>query len=569
MTSRLFGLCISLSLAAALGFTGAMLGPARGQARKPSKKPNVIVIMTDDQTVENLRVMKNVRRLLMRQGTTFDNSFVSFPLCCPSRATFLTGQYAHNHGVVGNSPRSGWDRFDHTNTLPLWLQRAGYTTVMVGKYLNGYWKRAPRYVPPGWSDWHAGLRLAYLGHSMNENGRIVSFRVWNPRSYQTDVYARTAVAAIRRHAPSPRPFFMWVSFWAPHHGDPVDLDDPPGLRTPSPAPRHRNRFALLPLPRWPSLNERDVSDKPAGIRRRPLLSAARLAALRELYQQRLESLLAVDEGVAAIVAELRRRRELGRTMIIFTSDNGFLEGQHRVLTGKELLYEPSIRVPLIMRGPGVPKGRHLKQLVANIDLAPTILDVAGARPGLTMDGRSLMPLFRDPGLEWGRDLLIERGPGERLFRPRLYTAIRTPRYLLAEHRTGERELYDLGIDPDELDNLHGDSSEQGVELELAQRLVRLRDCTGTPCRRGPALGLTVSYQAACPDAVAYTKMIGGDERFVDYVEFKAGKRRARDTTAPFDYAVRVRATANLRALAVLDDGRRVTLDRKLAPNICR
>jgi N-acetylglucosamine-6-sulfatase len=568
VTTRLFRLSIPLAVAALVAFVGATLGTARGQAPGASRKPNVIVITTDDQTVENLRVMKNVRNLLMRQGTTFDNSFVSFPLCCPSRATFLTGQYSHNHQAVGNSPAAGWDRFDHTNTLAVWLQRAGYATALVGKYLNGYWKRAPRYVPPGWSEWHAGLKLGYLGHTMNENGRVVAYRATNPRSYQTDVYTRKAVDVIRRRAPSPRPFFMWVSYWAPHHGTPRDLDDPSDVLSPSPAPRHRDRFALLRLPRWPSLNERDVSDKPAWVRRRPLLSVDRLAAMRERYQQRLESLLAVDEGVAAIVKELRKRGELSRTLLVFTSDNGFLEGQHRVPSGKTLLYEPSIRVPLIVRGPGVPRRLRLKQPVANVDLAPTIVDVANARARLVMDGRSLLPLFRDPRVEWGRDILIERGPGARLFGPRLFTAIRTPRYMFAEHSTGERELYDLALDPDQLDNVSGAAADPAFESELGRRLARLRDCTGVLCRRGPALSVSVSYQGACPNPLARARVAGGDQRLVRYADFTVAKRRTRDAAAPFEYAVSAATPSKLRVLAVLADGRRVTIDRTLGSSGC-
>src|SRR5205823_1513692 len=153
-------------------------------------------------------------------------------------------------------------------------------------------------------------------------------------------------------------FFMWLSFFAPHDGTPRDPDDPPGLATPAPAPRYRDRYAGLPLPHWLSLNEKDVSDKPYDIRRRPLLGAEQLAALQEKYEQRLESLLSVDEAVGKIVAELRRLKVLDRTVIVFTSDNGFMEGQHRVITGKEMVYEPSVRVPLIMRGPGIPRRRR-------------------------------------------------------------------------------------------------------------------------------------------------------------------------------------------------------------------
>ena len=460
---------------------------ARGSRQRVARRPNVIVIMTDDQTVESLKVMRNVRKLLVRQGTTFTNFFAAFPLCCPSRTTFLTGQYSHNTGVIGNSYANGYSRFDQSRTLPVWLRRVGYHTVMIGKYLNEYGKAARgRYVPPGWEDWEAAVRLNYLQHSMVQNGRVHYYGT-APQDYSTDVYARRSLDAIRRYAPSPRPFFMWLSFFAPHDGTPHDADDPVGLATPSPPPRYRDHFAGTPLPHWLSLNEKDVSDKPADIRRRPLLDEGQLLALREKYEQRLESLLAVDDAVGRIVAELRRLKILDRTVIVFTSDNGFMEGQHRVITGKEMVYEPSIRVPLIMRGPGIPKRLRLSQLAANVDLAPTILKFAGARANLPADGRSLVPLFRKPTTVWNRDILLERGPGSNSAGPWNYTAIRTPRYVYAEYATGERELYDLASDKDEVQNLNGDPSMASVESELATRLGRLRECASALCR-APARG---------------------------------------------------------------------------------
>ena len=205
-------------------------------------------------------------------------------------------------------------------------------------------------------------------------------------NYQTDVYARKAVSLIAAQAADPRPFFLSVAFLAPHAGGPRDPDDPSGQATPSPAPRHRNLFRTQPLPTPPSFNEADVSDKPAAIRNRPLLTTARISKIRENYQQRLESLLAVDEAVAQIVNQLSAIGKLDQTYIIFTSDNGFMHGEHRVPQGKVVLYEPSIRVPLIIRGPNLPAGVHRSQFVENIDLAPTIVDATDAQPGPS-DGR--------------------------------------------------------------------------------------------------------------------------------------------------------------------------------------
>jgi len=469
----------------------AAAGPAPKQAR-----PNVIVIETDDQTAETLRVMKNVKALLGAQGATFENNFVTFPLCCPSRATLLTGQYAHNHGVLGNSPPAGgYEKLDHSNTLAVWLQRAGYHTAHLGKYLNGYGKRGKELeIPPGWSEWHGAVKLTFFDHQLNVNGKLVSFGS-RPADYQTDVYGAKAREIIKRRAPGTKPFFLWLAFFAPHGGGPPDADDPKGMGTTKPAPRHQNDFATEPLPAPPSLNERDVSDKPAGIRSRPLLSAQDLAAVREAYQQQLESLLAVDEAVAGVVAQLKQAGELSNTLIVFTADNGFFHGEHRVPSGKVLLYEPSIRVPLLMRGPGVPKGVRVQQLVANIDLAPTIVDAANAKPGRAMDGRSLLPLVKNRQLPWRNELLLERGPagggkkaGKKGNGPRQnardqrYAAIRTARYLYAEYESGERELYDLAQDPHELTSRHADPSLAPIRTDLSQRLARLSSCAGQSCR---------------------------------------------------------------------------------------
>ena len=486
---------LTAALLAALATIGGEAESAgAAQAVSGQLRPNVLVLMTDDQTVESLRVMGNVRSLLAEEGATFRNSFVGLSLCCPSRSTFLTGQYVHNHGVRSNMPPSGgYYKLDSTNTLPVWLERSGYLTAHIGKYLNRYGTRDPTEVPPGWSEWYGSVdpsTYRFYDYTLNENGRLVTYGS-DPGSYQTDVYRSKAVDFIRRRAPSRQPFFLSVAFLAPHSGGPREAGDPE-LGTPVPAPRHHDRFASEPLPRPASFNELDVSDKPALIRRRQPLSPAEVAAVTENYQQRLESLLAVDEAVRDIVAALSTSGELERTLIVFTADNGFFHGEHRVRLGKVLVYEPSIRVPLILRGPGVRRGRSVEELVANVDLAPTILDAANARAGRVVDGRSLLPLtgkprpqpVRPPGEternEESRAILIE-GPAvpgvERSF-----AAIRTPRYLFVDHVTGERELYDLVADPDQLVSRHDDPSLAPVRAELGRRLARLVDCAGATCR---------------------------------------------------------------------------------------
>jgi N-acetylglucosamine-6-sulfatase len=458
------------------------VGASAAPAQRALSQPNIVVIMTDDQSVETMPVMRNVRHLLVEKGTTFDNSFTSFPLCCPSRASFLTGQYAHNTHVLGNNLANGLARFDQTRTLPVWLGSAGYRTVFVGKYLNEYRKLQGRTTPPGWNDWNAGLSLGYFNHTMNRNGKVVRYG-GTAADYQTDVYTRIAVQAIAA-APQSQPLFMWLSYFAPHYGGPREPGDPVTLKSTVAAPRHRAKFPNVQLPRDPSFNEVDVSDKPAAIRARAQFGEGNVAEMTQTYRRRLQSLLSVDEGVAKVVAALKRSGRLDDTLILFTSDNGWLQGQHRIQNAKELPYEPSIRVPLVVRGPGVPANAHLSQLVMNVDLAPTILAAAHASPTLVQDGRSLLPLFAAPTAVWNRDILLERGPGgNSTGATRLYTGVRTQRYVYLEYSSGERELYDLQLDPFQLESKHDDPAYASVQADLAARLALLRDCVGLACQQ--------------------------------------------------------------------------------------
>ena len=555
------------ALAAGLTAAATLSGSAAGESKSSAAvRPNVLVLMTDDQTVESMRVMPNVKTLIADRGVTFDNSFVSYSLCCPSRSTFLTGQYAHNHGVWGNTaPNGGYYKLDSTNTLPVWLQRAGYQTIHLGKYLNQYGTRNAREIPPGWGQWYGTpdpSTYRYLNYQINENGTLVQFPN-TPANYKTDVESRLAVDLISRQAADPRPFFMWVAFLAPHSGNPRDADDPTGIATPSPAARHKNRFANEPLPTPPSLNEADMSDKPAAMRNRPLLTPARLAAIRESYQQRLESLLSVDEAVAQIVNELARIGKLDSTYIIFTSDNGFFHGEHRVAAGKVLLYEPSIRVPLLIRGPGIPAGRHRSQFVANIDLAPTIVQATGAQPGRVMDGRSLIPFAKDKLLQSGRDILLETPT---------YAAVRSPNWLYAEHVTGEKELYNLARDRDELNSQQTNPNYDPMEANLAMRLARLRQCKGAVCRRGVQLSLGTRLQRngrGCRASRVFARVGGPSTRRIANTAFYLdGHLLKRDRRAPFTVFVPKRFAkpdgSLLEALTTLSDSRRQTVTRQIA-----
>jgi N-acetylglucosamine-6-sulfatase len=452
--------------------------PAGAEETRPADQvntpPNILVIMTDDQTVSDMRALPKTRALLGEQGTTFTNSFVSYALCCPSRSTFLTGQFSHNHGVVQNSgPHGGYQRLDHSNTLPVWLQAAGYYTVHLGKYLNNYGMDSPE-TPPGWSRWFGLIdpsTYKMYGYTVSVDG--VPVTRGNNR-YQTDVLTEEAERVLRLRAGSAQPFFMTVAPIAPH------LERINGVqKAPRPAPRHRGRFAREPFPEKPSFNEADVTDKPAHIRKLPVLNTARSARQVSIYRARLASLLAVDDMVERLVRVLAETGQLGRTVILFTSDNGFLLGEHRIPDQKYYPYEESIRVPLIIRGGGFPAGATAEQLVSNVDLAPTIVALTGAQPGLEMDGRPLLPLALDPAEGQDRTVLIE-GVGAGIDKPS-FKAARDRRWLYVEHAGGERELYDLETDPFEVSSRHADPALARVRADLASRLARLRDCTGQDC----------------------------------------------------------------------------------------
>ncbi|MDW5596944.1 sulfatase [Conexibacter stalactiti] len=449
------------------------LGPAPIVAapRQDERRPNVIVVMTDDQTVGDLAAMPRTRALLGGAGVTFDRSYSSYPVCAPSRATFLSGQYAHNNGVMGiYRPTGGYSRFDAANALPVWLQDAGYDTIHLGKYVNGYGTDVPATQPPGWSEWYGAIdptTYRMWGYSLNENGTVRTYgspRDEDPRLYQTDVLAGHALRAIERRAGEARPFFMSLAFLAPHH-ESAALRQATG-RVVRAAPRHAGARAAGSAPATPAYDEADVSDKPRFIRRRHRLAPEEAVAIDRRRHERRRSLLSVDEAVEQLVATLRRTGQLERTYILFTSDNGYLQGEHRVPAGKVLPYEAAARVPLLIRGPGLAAGARTRALVSNIDLAPTILELARAAPGRRLDGRSLLPFARDPRKRATRPLLLESG------RP-AYRAVRTDRWLYVRYGSGERELYDLHRDPHELRSLHADPRLVRTRAKLSATLRRL------------------------------------------------------------------------------------------------
>jgi N-acetylglucosamine-6-sulfatase len=499
----------------ALGSLCALVLLARGeQSHAASSKPNVIMFTTDDQTLRDMVAMPRTQALIGSQGANFLHAYVSMSLCCPSRITVQTGEYAHNHHVMGNTPpQGGYGVFNDKNDLPLWLQQAGYRTIHIGKMPNGFGTETNEtYVPPGWGPYSGGNgpgefygfikpASAYFNFALDENGVL---KQYSPDDYQTDVYSDLAVDRLNAHFTDhpTDPLYMQVQYFAPH--DPAD-----------PAPRHAGAFATVPLPIDKSFNEKDVRDKPGWIRAIRRFGPGLIAKIQTRYQRRLESLLAVDEGIQKIVDDLSARGELDNTYLIFTSDNGFMQGQHRLHQGKFAPYEPSIQVPLLIRGPGIPPGGQPRALVWNGDITATILKIANAKPELQQDGRSLLPYAQDPALKSTRPILIETGPpgatnepgtpvsaastrvhfskyvknldqdhtaqiARAIVAPR-YRAIRTGRYLLVKYSDASRELYDLSRDPLELKSRYKDSRYFPVRHFLLKKLKSLVGCAGAAC----------------------------------------------------------------------------------------
>jgi N-acetylglucosamine-6-sulfatase len=541
-------------------------------------RQNVVVLMTDDQTLESMAAMPQTGLLLGAQGTVFEEAISTFPLCCPSRATALTGQYSHNHGVISNKGAFGGLRvLDHANTLPVWLQESGYRTMHVGRYLNGY--EYSDGIPPGFSDWHGSPHSGafnYVRWRVNENGSLVQYPVAShPGEYLTDFHGRRARELIEAAAPGDQPFYLQVWFVAPHRAGPRDSDDPTTQGTPSPAPRHRDMFAATPMPRPPNFDEANMYDKPQEVFDRPRLSAETIAGIEENWRQERESLQSVDDAVAGIVQTLERTGELANTLIVFTSDNGYMHGEHRAKAEKVLPYEPALRVPLILRGPGIPAGFSDPRPVANIDIVPTIVDATGAIPRRVMDGRSLFDQVDDRTAWWGRDILIENGRGANSVAP--FRGIRTGRFAYTFYTsTGEYELYDLERDPYQLRSLDESDRHAPVLRDLRARLRRLRNCAGESCRLQPALRLRlrsagrVLSQGACPRGDDLRVRIAGPDRLrVIRAVVHAGRRRIARVAAPpisrrIDRPrVRTGRSYRLRVTAELRDGRVLTLDRRL------
>jgi N-acetylglucosamine-6-sulfatase len=485
------------------------------------KKPNVLVIEADDMRTDELKFMPTVRRLIARRGLTFENSFAPYPLCCPSRASFLSGEYAHNHHVLSTSSPFGFQSFDDHRTLATVLQGAGYQTALIGKYLNGYArqhvfdskKSSRRYVPPGWNEWMAGsdhiypvgTRLhggTYNYFSMTQviNGTVTP----NHGRYSTDVTAAETRKTVTQFGKAQKPWFIWWTPTAPHFGSPRERDDPRPLRntkgvlehweTPARPAWVKGRFdkqvthALGQPPFGPA--EANMSDKPRFLRTRPEMDAQEKASLTEVSRQRAESLYVLDRQIGVTIARLQKTGQYANTIIAFTSDNGYFLGEHRKRQGKILDHEPSLRVPFLIAGPGIRHGKRYDP-ITTIDMASTFAAYAGL-PGMPgADGRSMVPTIEHGDQGWTAPVVTEGSMGNRGY-THLFTqpgfdnalnsrGIRTARYKYTKYSTGEVELYDLAKDPVELEGKQDDPAYAKVKRKLDALWFAYYNCKGAAC----------------------------------------------------------------------------------------
>jgi N-acetylglucosamine-6-sulfatase len=507
----------------------AVVVPPRGErpngravgAALPSRsnRPNILVVMLDDMRSDEMQFAPNAEKYVRDRGLDFRNSFSPYPLCCPARASFLLGKYAHNHGVLYHEAPYGFGALDDHLTIAGRLQQAGYETALVGKYLNRYGAQRSRvtggpsehYVPAGWTDWMVGLETPfprsspnwgdtynYFAFTQNVNGRTVP----HTGEYSSTVVGDEVRDLIGKYHRTDKPFFLWVAPVAPHIGDPVEPDDPASYRetkhwvqsfpTPARPDWVKGMFdaevthAPGQPPNGPS--EADVSDKPRNIRKWREMVPVEKQRLRDVARQRAESIYAWDVEFGKIVERLKHTGEYDDTVIVFTSDNGYYLGEHRQREGKIKAHEPVLHVPLDVAGPGIESGVRYHP-ITTMDLTATILELAGARPLPAMDGASLLGEMTGPDTSWTAPVVTEglikdvrRRSWTDLPKGLTTSGLRVGRWKLIRYANGDAELYDELADPNELASVWGDPAYAAVERELVRLWEQYKNCRGAACR---------------------------------------------------------------------------------------
>jgi arylsulfatase A-like enzyme len=436
--------------------------PTRVPAAGGAEKPSVLIILADDLRVGGFWPVQQLNDAIggqiMSKGVEFRKGYVTNPLCCPSRASILTGNYPHTTKVWRDTPPfGGYDEFVNVedDTIATRLQDAGYTTGLFGKYMNGYWEAADAgIVPPGWDRWMAFRKGGYYGFNLSVDGVLKNY----PESqYSTTVLGDAAANFIRNTS---GPTFTYFSPYAPHN--PAEVED-----------KHKGELNdFEPVTNSAAYNERDVSDKPGYIRDRRRLSGEEKDRINDFWKRQLESMLSVDDAVANILDALRDTGRLDNTLIFFTSDNGIQRGEHR-WKSKRVPYEESVHVPFFVRYDPLIQNPRLDKthLALNIDIAPTIEDVAGIRP--SGDGMSLTPLLSHAVAPWRQKFLIDHYPRKETQVPPSFCAVHTLKYVYVYYGTGEEELYNLGNDREQLNNVVTRGGYADVRAELRGALKNL------------------------------------------------------------------------------------------------
>ncbi|WP_169516965.1 sulfatase family protein [Azohydromonas australica] len=464
----------------ALAATASLAMPAKS-APPGGEHRNILFITVDDMDVGVYQHMSKLRRLVTQPGIEFANHFISLTLCCPSRATMLRGQFAHNTGIRDNvAPDGGFGKFylegKEASTVATWLQAAGYRTAMMGKYLNNYpsVESGMNYVPPGWNTWfvaNGGSYYTQYWYSVNDNGTTRNYG-GAPEDHFQNVLLRRAQQFLRSAAADPpgRPFFLFLAPFLPHKPYRVQVE-------------YEDLFPGIQAPRPPSFNEADVSDKPTWVQRLPRLGPAAVSAIDTVYRKQRQCAASLDDMVERLVWTLRSTGQLGNTYIFFTSDNGFFHGEHRIADDKRRAYEEAIRAPLVVRGPSIPAGRVARQVTGNVDFAPTFAALAGVTPPDFVDGRSLVPLLGGaPVVPWRRAFLLESQTAQAVGAELAYAGLRTTaRQSFVLYDNGEGEFYELATDPYQLRNRYA-GMPVALKGALAGQLGLLRNAGGAALR---------------------------------------------------------------------------------------